>query len=151
MVIRAAEKEDIPRIAALEGECFSHGATEDMLERMRTAPDSVLLCAREGETFLGHAWFQFVLDEGYVGNIAVAEPYRRRGVGRALTRAMLSAAGERDLAFLTLEVREGNLPARRMYEQCGFVKTAVRKNYYERPPEDAVLMTAVLGERKEEC
>ena len=67
---------------------------------------------------------------------------RGRDYHRALTEAMCRSAREKGLAFLTLEVRESNLPARRLYESCGFCTAAVRKNYYERPREDAVLMTA---------
>jgi ribosomal-protein-alanine N-acetyltransferase len=69
---------------------------------------------------------------------------RRRGIGRALTLSLCAEARERDLAFLTLEVRESNLPARRLYESCGFADVGVRKNYYEKPREDAVLMTCTF-------
>ena len=141
MEIRFGEKKDIPAAGALEAACFSAPADDGTLERMLDRPDCAFLCAAEGDELLGYAWFQTVLDEGYVGSIAVAPTRRRRGVGRALTLAMLERARERGAAFLTLEVREGNLPARRLYESCGFQTVAVRKNYYERPREDAVLMT----------
>ena len=145
MTVTAAAETDIPAVAALEAACFTAGAGEDMLRRMLSDPGQVILCAREGDSLLGFAYFQFVEDEGYVGDVAVAEPYRRRGTGRALVNAMCSEARQRGLAFLTLEVRESNLPARRLYESCGFRTVAVRKNYYERPREDAVLMTAAFG------
>ena len=60
---------------------------------------------------------------------------------RALVEAMCAAAREKGLVFLTLEVRESNLPARRLYERCGFETVGTRKNYYEKPTENAVLMT----------
>lgn len=142
MEIRSAREEDIPAVAALEAACFTAGADEALLRRMLADESHVILCAGEGGTLAGYAYYQFVADEGYVGNLAVAEEYRRRGVGRALTEAMCRSAREKGLAFLTLEVRESNLPARRLYESCGFCTAAVRKNYYERPREDAVLMTA---------
>jgi len=146
MEIITATERDVPAIAALEAECFTAGATADMLRRMLSGRGCVILCAKEGEELMGYVYFQFVVDEGYVGNLAVGEAYRRRGVGRALTEAMLSAAREKGLAFLTLEVRESNQAARRLYERCGFREVAVRKNYYERPREDAVLMTVSFGE-----
>ena len=141
MEIRPARGGDIPAVAALEAETFPDGASAAYLESLRAGGGAVLAAA-EGDVMLGYAWYQLVLDEGYVGNVAVAEPFRRRGVGRALTEAMCRSAREKGLAFLTLEVRESNLPARRLYESCGFCTAAVRKNYYERPREDAVLMTA---------
>ena len=148
MEIRPGRKEDIPAVAALEAACFSAPADAGTLERMLLRPGCVLLCASEGEKLLGYAWFQLVLDEGYVGNIAVVPACRRRGAGRGLTIAMLERAREMGAAFLTLEVRAGNLPARRLYEGCGFQTVAMRKDYYERPREDAVLMTAFF--RKED-
>ncbi len=145
---RPARGEDIPALAALARACFPEGADAAMLERLLSDGRHRFLLAEEDGTLLGYAWYESVLDEGYVGNVAVAAEHRRRGVGRALVADMLSDASSLGLAFLTLEVREGNLPARRLYESCGFQTVAVRKNYYERPWEDAVLMTAFFGEEE---
>ncbi|MBQ3275716.1 MAG: GNAT family N-acetyltransferase, partial [Oscillospiraceae bacterium] len=82
-------------------------------------------------------------------NLAVAEDARRRGVGRALTEAMLESARDRGLRFLTLEVRESNAPARALYEKTGFRPAGVRKNYYERPREDGVILTAFFPKEEE--
>ena len=144
MEIRPARPGDIPAVAALEAETFPDGASAAFLERMRSEGGAVLAAA-EGETLTGYAWYQLVLDEAYVGNVAVAEAFRRCGVGEALVRAMLDNAKNRGAAFLTMEVRQSNLAARRLYERCGFRTVAVRKDYYERPREDAVLMTAFFG------
>ncbi|MBR6113574.1 MAG: ribosomal protein S18-alanine N-acetyltransferase [Oscillospiraceae bacterium] len=148
--VRPAEEADIPAVAALEAETFALGASEAVLRRM-LAGGAVLLTAREGGELLGYGYFTSVLDEGSVGNIAVRPAYRRRGVGRALTEAMAAAARERGLAFLTLEVRESNLAARRLYERCGFRTEGVRKNYYEKPTENALIMTLRFSEEGTIC
>ena len=85
--------------------------------------------------------FRLVLDEGYIGNVAVTPGHRRQGVGDALLAALTALGRERGLAFLTLEVRESNLPARRLYEKHGFRPAGCRRGYYSRPREDAILMT----------
>ena len=144
MEIRPARAEDIPAVASLEAETFPDGASAEFLEKVRSDGGAVLAAAG-GETLIGYAWYQLVLDEAYVGNVAVAEGFRCRGVGAALVRAMLTDAKERGASFLTLEVRQSNAPARRLYERCGFETVSVRKDYYERPREDAVLMTAFFG------
>ena len=144
MEIRRACREDLPAVAALEAETFPLGADAGTLERMLDDPGCVILCAEEDGALLGYAYFRFVLDEGYVGDLAVRAEARGRGIGRALTEAMCGEAREKDLAFLTLEVRESNLPARNLYGSCGFSATGVRKNYYEKPREDAVLMTKMF-------
>ncbi len=145
MEIRRAKKEDLPAIAALERELFPLGADEAALERMRSDPAFVLLCAADGAALEGYAYFQSVLDEGYVGDLAVRAGARRAGVGTALVEAMCAEARRRDLSFLTLEVRGSNLSARRLYERCGFEVVGLRKNYYEKPTEDAVLMTRTFA------
>ena len=143
MIVRSAREEDIPAVAALEKECFPDGASEAFLRELSAdaARGEVIVAVKE-EQLLGYAWFQSVLDEGYVGNVAVAEPYRRVGVGTALVKAMLRQAWDMGLAFLTLEVRHGNMAARELYERCGFRSVGVRRDYYDKPREDAVLMTA---------
>ena len=146
MEIRRAAKEDIPAAAALEAACFPLGADLSALERMRTFSDRVLLCAAEGGEVLGYAYFQFVLDEGYVGDLAVRPDRRREGIGAALVDAMCAEGRRLGLSFLTLEVRESNLPARALYAGQGFVDVGVRRGYYEKPRENAVLMTRTLGE-----
>ncbi len=149
MTVREARGEDIPALAALERACFPEGADEAQMERLFSDGRHRFLLAEEDGALLGYAWYEFVLDEGYVGNVAVAAEHRRRGVGRALVADMLSDAASLGLAFLTLEVREGNLPARRLYGRAGFRVAGRRKNYYERPREDAVLMTAAFPKEEE--
>ena len=89
---------------------------------------------------LGYAGLHAVLDEGYIDNVAVAPEYRRQGIADALIGAF-TRFGEARLAFLTLEVRAGNDPAITLYEKHGFYEVGRRKDYYDDPKEDAVLMT----------
>ena len=142
--IRRAERRHVPAMAALERSCFSLPRTEEMFSRWVWAEDRVILCALEGETLAGYADFQYVLDEGYIGNVAVGEEFRRRGLGRALVQALLREAERRSLSFLTLEVRRSNTAARALYAACGFAAVGEQKKHYEKPTEDAILMTAYL-------
>jgi ribosomal-protein-alanine N-acetyltransferase len=128
----------------MERAFFPDAPAEDWLLRMLRDGRHVFLLWEEEGSLLGYAWYEFVLDEGSVGDVAVAPEARRRGIGRALTEAMLADAGERGLATLTLEVRQSNASARALYESCGFREVGRRKNYYEKPREDALLLTASL-------
>ena len=85
-----------------------------------------------------------VLYYGYISNISFSLAYRRRGVGTALLTELERRAGELRLSFLTLEVRSSNAAARALYAARGFQVTGLRRNYYEKPAEDAVLMTKTL-------
>ena len=90
---------------------------------------------------LGYANFLHVLDEGDIGNVAVAPEFRRQGVADALLEALCARAAALDLAFLTLEVRASNAPAIALYRKHGFQAVGQRRNYYQKPDEDALLMT----------
>ena len=147
--VRPARDEDLPAAAAMERALFPAGCDEALLRRMLADGRHAMLLSEEAGELLGYVWYEFVLDEGYVGNLAVAPERRRQGVGAALAEAMIADAARRGLAFLTLEVRQSNLPARRLYERAGFRAVGERKNYYERPREDAVLMTAAFPKEDE--
>lgn len=149
MIVRKAVAADIPAVAALERSEFPDGADEGMLARLLDAEGGVILAAEEGGGLLGYIWARFVLDEGDIGNIAVAPGFRRRGAGAALLKALLEEAERRQAAVVQLEVRESNLAARRLYEKNGFETVGKRKNYYEKPAEDAILMSKFFQKEAE--
>ena len=136
----------LSQVAALEKVCFpadpwSEALFRDALE----CPHTVILLA-EGEdgAVLGYAVLSAVLDEGNLDNIAVAPHCRRRGVADAMLSA-LTDLGRTNLSALLLEVRASNLSAIALYEKHGFVPVGRRKNYYQSPREDALLMTLDLS------
>lgn len=149
MIVRKAVAADIPAVAALERSEFPDGADEGMLARLLDAEGGVILAAEEGGGLLGYIWARFVLDEGDIGNIAVAPGFRRRGAGAALLKALLEEAERRQAAVVQLEVRESNLAARWLYEKNGFETVGKRKNYYEKPAEDAILMSKFFQKEAE--
>ena len=78
--------------------------------------------------------------------MAVSPDARRRGIGDALVSGILERAKKLQLSFVTLEVRESNQGAIALYRKHGFMAVGRRKNYYEQPREDAILMTIYLNE-----
>ena len=133
--------EHVPQVAALERACFSRPWSEESLQG-ELWNDSAVVIVAEGEdgSVLGYAGLQTVLDEGYINNVAVDEKFRRQGIADELVKAFVRF-GEANLAFLTLEVRASNSPAIALYAKHGFAEAGRRKNYYEAPQEDAILMT----------
>ncbi|MEG0035312.1 MAG: ribosomal protein S18-alanine N-acetyltransferase [Oscillospiraceae bacterium] len=129
--------DDIEEIEAL---CFSMPWNRSALENQMLADNTIFLAAESDEGVLGYVGLLHVLDEGYISNVAVSPTFRRCGVADALIKALISRT-EKTLAFLTLEVRESNLPAIALYEKHGFSAVGKRKNYYDRPKENAILMT----------
>jgi ribosomal-protein-alanine acetyltransferase len=84
-------------------------------------------------------------DELHINNVAVREPYRRFGIGRALLDRILEEGKRSKVPFVFLELRAGNVAALALYEDCGFRVTARRSRYYSEPVEDALVMTVRLG------
>lgn len=135
------DRSHLESIAALERQCFSAPWSVSMLEEELFNPQASFLVA-EGEDgqVLGYAGLQVVLDEGYIANIAVAPQWRRQGLAGELLEVYCRFA-QAHLAFLTLEVRASNEAAIALYVKHGFVQAGVRKNYYQDPKEDALIMT----------
>lgn len=143
-VIGDAREELLPAIQKIEQESFSVPWTEPML-RLQLDPDShVFLTAEADGRVVGYVGLMYVLDEGYISNVAVHPDWRRQGVADALLTGLEERAKKLMLSFLTLEVRESNAPAIALYEKHGYRAVGRRRNYYEKPTEDAILMTLKL-------
>lgn len=138
-------------IAAIEKLCFSAPWSRSMLEEELYNDCAAYLVAEdEQETVVGYAGIQVVLDEGYITNVAVLPQQRREHIASTLLKVFFDFALAHDLSFITLEVRPSNTAAIALYEKFGFVEVGRRKNYYERPKEDALIMTKYFKEA-EEC
>ena len=102
-----------------------------------------------GERLVGYSFAVFVIDEAHLGNLAVDPGYRRKGVAQRLLGDLITEARRHEVRRMTLEVRESNAHARTFYARNGFIDIAMRKSYYQKPVEDAIVMLLVLpgGER----
>ena len=143
--ITDARAELLPQIQQIEQQSFSVPWTDAML-RMQLQPDShVFLTAETDGAVVGYVGMLYVLDEGYISNVAVRPDHRRRGIAEALLAALEARGRALMLSFLTLEVRERNAAAIALYEKRGYRIAGRRKNYYEKPTEDALIMTLTLS------
>lgn len=127
----------VAQVAALEKLIFSDAWSENSVRSELTNELSLWLVAVDGDTVAGYIGSQTVLDEADMLNLAVKPEYRRQGLGRQLVEALI---GQLDAHCLTLEVRVTNDPAKMLYESMGFVQVGRRKNYYEKPKEDALIL-----------
>ena len=137
--------EHLSQAAEIERLCFSDPWSEKMLAEHLANPCSLTLAAVDGVgRLLGYVGLLAVVDEGYITNVAVRPDCRRQGVASSLLQALEARGRARNLTFLTLEARQSNAPARALYEKLGYVQAGLRRNYYENPREDAVIMTKTL-------
>ncbi len=135
------DRSHLAAVAALERLCFTTPWNEAMLEEeLYNDTASFIVAQRDDGEVLGYAGLHVILDEGYIDNVAVRPEYRRQGVADRLLD-VFCRFGQARLAFLTLEVRPSNTAAVALYEKHGFREAGRRKNYYENPTEDALLLT----------
>ena len=138
--ISLAEKSDIKNIAELEKVCFSSPWSEKSIEDGMDYGTAFFKAEYNGE-FAGYIGVTAVSGEGYINNIAVVPDLRKKGIGSLLLdRAVVFSRGQK-LEFLSLEVRASNLTAINLYSKAGFKEEGVRKNFYENPKEDGIIMT----------
>ena len=102
----------------------------------------------ERDELIGYAFLRVVWDEGSIDNIAVRPDCRRQGIAGKMLQVFINFARANKLAFLTLEVRASNYDAIAFYGKYGFRGMGRRKNYYEYPTEDAIIMTLYLNGEK---
>lgn len=150
--IRGLAENDLAAVSALEQICFtdpwSIQSFREEVRHARYGGYSRVLYAGDRLAAYMVAWF--VSDEAHLANLAVAPDSRRRGFAAALLEDLLAESRRRGVRVIWLEVRVGNLSAIRLYEKYRFRGVAVRKNYYAREHEDALVMMRVLGPEGDE-
>ena len=140
--------EHLDRLEQLERMCFSRPWSKKMLAEELDNQCAAFLVAVEPETekAVGYAGLLVVADEGYITNVAVDPSCRRQGVAAQLLQVFDNFAKGNHLAFLTLEVRPSNAAAIALYQGFGFAEAGRRRNYYDLPKEDALILTKYYTE-----
>lgn len=131
--------ENVRAAAALTAEIFPDPWPESAYERELRNPCCIAFVSMCEERAVGFIHCDYVLDELALNVLAVDEAFRRRGLARRLWEQVRRAA-EGICRTCDLEVRSGNIPARKLYESLGFVQNGLRPRYYTHPDEAAVLM-----------
>ena len=162
ITIDLMHKEDIDQVLAIEQASFSMPWSRNLfLSEFRSPLVSTLLVALADDPLLrnvvGYIVYWTVADEMHILNLATTPEQRRQGVARKLVLAGLKRAYQKGVARAFLEVRASNTAAQKLYSDLGFTGTSVRREYYDSPIEDAVVMVLEQGvldslvKRNEDC
>ena len=138
--IREMQLDDLEQVMTIEEANFSVPWTETGFFTFLLREDTLFLVAEEGEKILGYCGVVTVQDEGDITNVAVEKNSQNQGIGKKLLEEMFQRTQKAGVCRLFLEVRAGNAAALHLYEKMGFVQMGIRKNYYEQPVEDGVVM-----------
>jgi ribosomal-protein-alanine N-acetyltransferase len=146
IAIDVMKKGDIDQVLSIEQASFSMPWTKNLfLSEFRSPGVSTLLVSLSNDTPLrmvtGYIVYWLVEDEMHLLNLAVAPLCRRRGIARQLVLNAIKRAYAKGARRAFLEVRASNTAAQKLYSNLGFTGSFVRKDYYDLPTEDAVIMT----------
>jgi len=140
--IRKMSHADLLQVHAIEKQCFTTPWGISSFEYELEHKLTILKVAVLNNRIIGYVCIRTILDMTHALNLAVLPEFRRQGIGSMLFRDALqelkhSGAGAN---VVTLEVRESNIAAIKLYEKFGFNIIGKRINYYQMPDEDAVIM-----------
>ena len=138
--IEKMQPEDIKEVAQIENRIFTLPWSEQGFLASLQSEDTLYLVVRKEGRVAGYCGLLQSFDEADITNVAVAEEARGAGIGFAMLSELMRLGKERGIARYTLEVRASNAAALHLYEKLGFQSVGIRKNFYDRPKEDAVIM-----------
>jgi len=152
IIISHMTEHDLLAVVELEETCgLSRWGWDAYYHEIAQGRGDLMLVARrtssvesDAQPLAGFIAARFAGDEVHINNVAVAEVFRRRGIGAALLGGVLREGARMGARSAILEVRAGNMAAQALYSRLGFVAVGMRRGYYTDPPEDALVMTASI-------
>lgn len=138
--IRRMEEGDLDQVCAIEEETFSMPWSRKSFQDTISYYHTLFLVAELDGEISGYCGCYQSLEEAEITNIAVRRQLRGHGIGRRLLMELMRLGKEQGAFAYTLEVRVSNQAAIHLYESLGFVSFGIRKNFYEKPREDAMIM-----------
>jgi len=144
MVFRPMLAADLDQVAAIERVSLPSPWSKELFEAELKRDQARYFVAEEGGRVAGYMGYWEAPQEAHIINLAVAPEFRKKGLGAAMLGHVLEFARKTGAGLATLEVRDSNEAARKLYEKCGFRFVAIRKKYYADNQEDAVVMIREL-------
>ena len=142
--IRLMKKDDISDVANIEKQCFSVPWSEKSFEESLQQSYAVFFVAELQGEIVGYVGMYNMAGQCDITNVAVAGVHRRKGIGRKLLEAVEHYAVANQVSAIALEVRESNEAAVGLYELMQYKNVGIRKNFYEKPNENAIIMIREL-------
>jgi [ribosomal protein S18]-alanine N-acetyltransferase len=143
IVERIASSADLDGVVALEDASFNNPTPRGWYEKELERPDVcfVYVLRTDDHPVAGFCAFWLVAEQVHINNLAILPELRCRGLGSQLIDAIIAEAGRLGAEMLTLEVRQSNEAARRLYQRAGFLQAGIRQSYYTNPVEDALILS----------
>jgi ribosomal-protein-alanine N-acetyltransferase len=140
ITIRRMTENDIEQVSEIENNTFSRPWSKEAFRESLEKEDSIYVVAETDHTIAGYCGLWNIVNEGNINNVAVAKQYRGQHIGLEMLIKLIELGNEKKIEAYTLEVRESNAAAIQLYQRLGFQSEGIRKNFYEDPNEDAIIM-----------
>lgn len=168
ITVRRMSTEDLPKVKAIEKQCrLAEWTVGDYLKELKDER-SILLVAILEEKIAGFLLARLIMNNNFplfskdyeikvseitekeaeIYNIGVLPKYRRKGIGKTIMQHLLKKCCKEKVQCVWLEVRESNIDAQTFYKNLKFEKKYIRKNYYQNPEENALVMQLELSAKK---
>lgn len=140
--IEPMRRPDLEAVHRIDKRCFPSPWLSSAYLTELSNRSACYLVARLGQEVVGYGGHWVIMDEAHITTLAVDPAYQGRKIGERLLLALMEEAVLLGASRATLEVRESNRAAQRLYTKYGFYAAAIRKNYYTDNGENAVVMWA---------
>ena len=140
ITIKPLTEEYVDQVCVLEEEAFSMPWHRESFLEMIINKDARYLVALLEEAVVGCCGLRNRVGEGEITNVVTKNTVRGNGIANQLLKKLLEQGYEMGVEAFTLEVRKSNTAAIHLYENLGFETEGIRKNFYEKPTEDALIM-----------
>ena len=133
---------EVSMVERLQRESFPQAWGEEALrwDLEKSDVSRLYLMRTEAGDAVGYCACWLLADELHINSLAVEDRFRRQGLATRLMATVTQEAVSRGARSATLEVRESNVAARALYEGLGFAIEGVRRDYYQQPREDALIL-----------
>lgn len=142
IIIKPMQKDELDDVLKIEEKAYGehHWSKDSFYGELSNNLAHYYSAFDLGGNLVGYAGSWQVIDEAHITTIAVAPEFMRKKIGEALLYRIIEECYKNKIKYVTLEVRESNTPAIKLYEKYGFKSLGVRKGYYQNNNEDALIM-----------
>lgn len=140
LILRQMREPDVKRVSELERICFRTPWSYSSLLGELSNDVAYYVVAEIDGLIVGYAGVWIMFDEEHMTNIAVDPEFRKKGIARKMILHLMKEGLKKGAERMTLEVRENNHSAQRLYASLDFAFAGIRKHYYTDTGENALIL-----------
>lgn len=140
LLIKPLTEEYVDQVCVLEEEAFSMPWHRESFLEMIENENACYLVGIINDMVVASCGLRNIVGDGEITNVVTAADMRGNGIAEKMLLQLMEQGIQMGVEAFTLEVRKSNEAAVHLYEKLGFVTEGIRKNFYEEPIEDALIM-----------